>query len=247
MDRGSIIVFAGLVGMATLITLAGWLAADREDPPQQQVFDREMAGAYVKAGCWQCHSVSTLRDELVKSFGAPAGGELPVGPDLAGIARLYHSDWHEAHLWDPQAVVAGSQMPAQRFLFEETADGPRLNALGVKVTEFLMTLDAPSQIRAPWPTGEHETPSGNAARGRSLFPHYCAGCHGETGHGDGTAARWFKHTRPPAKLAQGEAYHASVFDTLTNGLPGTGMPSFHHLPSQDRADLAAYASELLGR
>ncbi|MBK8205955.1 MAG: c-type cytochrome [Planctomycetes bacterium] len=246
------IVSIGLVSLAALILLVGWFAADPADVEPvaaEQAFDRGLAEAYVKAGCWQCHSVETLRDQLNAEFGAGAGGHLPVGPDLSGIALQGHPDWHVAHFWDPAAVVAGSQMPAQRQLFE----GEQLNARGRDVIKFLMTLDAPSPLRAPWPVGNHEAQAGDAGRGKTLFRQHCAGCHGDAGNGDGPAARWFVATRPPAKLAQGEAYRISgdarqaVFDTLSNGLPGTGMPSFFRLSVQDRADLTEYTVKLLGK
>lgn len=246
------IVSVVLVCLAALMLLVGWFAADSaevEPATSQQAFDRDLAEAYVKAGCWQCHSVETLRGQLDAEFGAGAGGNQPVGPDLSGMALQFHPDWHVAHFWDPGAVVAGSQMPAQRQLF----DGEQLNARGREVIEFLMTLDAPSPLRAPWPTGEYSAPPGDATQGKTLFRRHCAGCHGDAGNGDGPAARWFVTTRPPAKLAQGEAYRIggdarhAVFGTLSNGLPGTGMPSFFRLSVQDRADLTEYTATLLGK
>lgn len=245
-------VAAGLVGLAALILLVAWLAADPAEPelrPGKQAFDRELAQAYVDAGCWQCHSIQTLREELAENFGRPAAGELPLGPDLSGIATQYHPDWHVAHFAVPDQVVHGSQMPAQRHLFE----GDKLNELGRNVVKFLMTLDAPGTLRKPWPTGDHKAPIGNAESGRALFAQHCAGCHGDAGLGEGPAARWFVGTRPPAKLAQGEAYRlggnpgGGVYATLTNGLPGTGMPSFHELSDQQRADLTEHVLELLGK
>lgn len=245
-------VAAGLVGLATLILLVAWLAADPVEPepqPGKQAFDRELAQAYVDAGCWQCHSIQTLSAELTEHFGKPAAGELPLGPDLSGIATQYHADWHTAHFAMPDSVVHGSLMPAQRHLFE----GDKLNELGRNVVKFLMTLDAPGTMRPHWPTGEHQAPAGNADSGKALFAQHCAGCHGESGNGNGPAARWFVATRAPVKLAQGEAYRLGddprqgVYNTLTNGLPGTGMPSFHHLGEQQRADLTEYTLQLLGK
>jgi mono/diheme cytochrome c family protein len=242
-------VAVALVLLAALMLLAGWLAADEESPDRQtedQPFNADLAAAYVKAGCWQCHSVSTLDDELTQNFGAQAAGDLPVGPDLAGIGSLYHPDWHVAHFWEPQSVVAGSQMPAQRFLFE----GKKLTPLGAQVVDFLLTLRAPGDLRAPWPVVVHSSPGGDAARGRELFLAHCSGCHGDGARGDGPAARWIINARKPANLAAGQVFRGkdrdAVFTTITNGLPYTAMPSFHNLPEQDRADLSEYVAGLLG-
>lgn len=252
MGNAQAIVAAGLVALATLILLVAWIAADPVEPepqPGQQTFNRELAQAYVDAGCWQCHSIQTLSHELTENFGKPAAGDLPLGPDLSGIATQYHPDWHAAHFAMPDNVVHGSLMPAQRQLFE----GDKLNELGRNVIKFLMTLDAPGTMRPPWPTGDHDVPHGNALAGKALYAQYCAGCHGQDGNGDGPAARWFLATRAPVKLAQGEAYRLgddarkAVYHTLTNGVPGTGMGSFHHLSDQQRADLTEYAMQLMGR
>jgi mono/diheme cytochrome c family protein len=237
-----------MVGLAALMLLAGWIASDDEQEvaPVEQPFNAELAAAYVKAGCWQCHSVSTLDDELTQAFGTQAAGDLPVGPDLAGVGTQYHPDWHVAHFWEPQSVVAGSQMPAQRFLFE----GEQLTPLGAKVVDFLLTLRAPGDLRAKWPDSEHTSPAGDASRGRELFQTNCSGCHGEGARGDGSAARWFTNERKPADFVTGQVFRGkdrdAVFTTITNGLPYTAMPSFHHLPEQDRADLAEYVAGLLG-
>jgi cytochrome c oxidase cbb3-type subunit II len=47
-------------------------------------------------------------------------GDMRIGPDLRNVgARRDDPDWHYQHLYDPRLTVAGSTMPAFRFLFEE--------------------------------------------------------------------------------------------------------------------------------
>ena len=235
--------------LAVVLTVAGWVAAPAatEGDAHSQEFDPELAAAYVKAGCWQCHSISTLESQFAEAFGPVAASQQPVGPDLAGIGANLHPEWHMAHLWDPQSVVADSRMPARRFLFDGDS---RLGPLGVQVVEFLHTLKVPSETRMPWPTAPLAAPLGEPSAGKELFATHCAGCHGTAGRGDGPAARWIRNPRPPANLAAGELLRGrdadAIYTTITNGIPTTAMPSFQHLPAAERADLAAYVTALAG-
>lgn len=237
--------------LALLFFLAGFIArgpaeVEPDYPPQE--FDGKLAQAYVEAGCWQCHSITTLREELTENFGAEAAGLHPIGPDLAGVGNRYHPDWYEAHFWKPDDVYAMSRMPAQRYLFVP-GDPPKLTGQGERIVRFLLTLKTPSRINKPWPTARVTAPQGNAARGAELFQRECAGCHGAAGEGNGPAARFFDVTRKPPALGKGELIllrddeppQDTIFTIITNGLPMTGMPGFaHRLSDQDRADITAY-------
>ncbi len=49
----------------------------------------------------------------------PLLGTMRTGPDLFNIGvRQPSADWHLGHLFQPRAYVAGSTMPAYRFLFD---------------------------------------------------------------------------------------------------------------------------------
>src|SRR5205807_9462690 len=74
------------------------------------------------------------------------------------------------------------------------------------------------------------------ARGRDVYRAAgCAACHGETGHGDGPAARDLREetglpVRPadlryPSRFENG-AEPADIYRTLVTGLDGTPMPSY---------------------
>ncbi len=88
---------------------------------------------YTREGCYTCHSqqIRALRDEVERygHFSLAAEnmydhpfqwGSKRIGPDLARVGGKYSSDWHYAHLINPQSVVPESLMPHYAFL----ADAP---------------------------------------------------------------------------------------------------------------------------
>ncbi|MCC6572499.1 MAG: c-type cytochrome [Planctomycetes bacterium] len=262
--RPRVVIAISLLLLAVVAGIAG-AALPKPDPapdtppPERQHFDRELAQAYVDSGCWRCHSVSTLEREMTAAFGAPAAGARPLGPDLAGIGGLYSNGWHLAHLWRPQDVVAHSQMPEQQPSFNA------IIAMQIKtivpnrlLLRFLQSLDVPGRERATWPRGEHKLPRpGSIVAGQKLFAEFCAGCHGPEARGDGPAAKWFKQAgdKPPADIGGAKMVWRTlraplpslddIYSTITNGLPGSGMPSFARtLSDAQRSDLVAYIAEL---
>jgi high-affinity iron transporter len=83
-------------------------------------------------------------------------------------------------------------------------------------------------------------------RGRALYAAQCAACHGGTGAADGPAARGLDPP-PIAFTDRRRADERSIFalyQVVTQGLEGTGMASFAHLPEEDRWALALYAGNL---
>lgn len=89
--------------------------------------------------------------------------------------------------------------------------------------------------------------------GRAAYQQHCARCHGPEGKGDGDDA---KRLYPrPRDLAEGVFKFRStatgtaptdedLFNTLTNGLPGTGMPDWGHLDEGMRWQLVDYLKSL---
>lgn len=84
------------------------------------------------------------------------------------------------------------------------------------------------------------------ARGKVLYTEGCAGCHGVTGAGDGSAGAGLD-PRPRNFLADGDMRVASptrAFNAITEGVPGTAMPAFTNLSASQRWDLAFYVFSL---
>jgi caa(3)-type oxidase subunit IV len=99
-----------------------------------------------------------------------------------------------------------------------------------------------SKFKKPWVS----TPE-LIAHGKELFAVQCVACHGPLGHGDGPAAsalvphprnftsdQGWSHGRKPSQ----------VFNTISNGSPGTGMAGFGTLPADDRWSLAQFVLSL---
>jgi len=82
--------------------------------------------------------------------------------------------------------------------------------------------------------------------GRSLYAAHCASCHGADGNGKGIASAGLNP--PPIAFTDKErAAERSVFalyQVIDQGIDGTSMASFAHLPAQDRWALALYVSSL---
>jgi cytochrome c oxidase cbb3-type subunit I/II len=86
-------------------------------------------------------------------------------------------------------------------------------------------------------------------RGKTVYERRCVGCHGDRGDGNGAAATFldprprnftlgvFKfRTTPSGSLpTDGDLYR-----TLTRGVRGTAMPTWHELPEKDRMAVIAY-------
>jgi mono/diheme cytochrome c family protein len=80
---------------------------------------------------------------------------------------------------------------------------------------------------------------GNPKTGRTIYDKHCIACHGKTGKGIGT----LPDLSDPATLA-GRA-DAQLFDKITNGGRGSGMPAWGSvLSEQQRWDVLAYIKTL---
>lgn len=86
----------------------------------------------------------------------------------------------------------------------------------------------------------------NYARGRTLYAENCASCHGPNGNGKGVASAGLD----PAPIAFTDKVRASersifaLYQVIEQGLDGTSMASFAHLPPQDRWALAFFVGSL---
>lgn len=84
------------------------------------------------------------------------------------------------------------------------------------------------------------------ADSQKLFIQNCAGCHGETGQGNGALAA--ELAPPPTNFMDKErASNRSVlglYDAITNGIEGTAMTAFGHLTEKQKWSLAFYTGSL---
>src|SRR3546814_493126 len=96
----------------------------------------------------------------------------------------------------------------------------------------------------PVPLAPRSAP--DLARGAALYREQCAACHGTSGAADGPGAVGMDP--PPIAFTDRErAGQRSLFaleQVIAQGLDGTAMLSFGHLPPQDRWALAFYAGTL---
>lgn len=149
-----VISIGGLVEIIPLFTIESTIERVKGVRPYSPL---ELAGRdiYVREGCYLCHSqqIRPLRDEVERyghySLAAESMYDHPfqwgskrIGPDLARVGGKYSTEWHVAHLANPQDVVPESVMPSYAFLGRHllrTADiGLRLRTqktLGVPYTD----------------------------------------------------------------------------------------------------------------
>jgi len=134
--------------------------------------------------------------------------------------------------------------PEQQALLTQAANLQRAldgKAEAEQVAEIAHGLAAALLAAYPVPQAPKKVPS--VARGAALFDQNCASCHGVTGDGHGPDAA--KLDTPPIAFTDTDrARQRSLFalyQVITQGLDGTGMPSFDGLPAEDRWALALYA------
>lgn len=85
-------------------------------------------------------------------------------------------------------------------------------------------------------TGEYPVEKPSLNSGREIFNSNCAGCHGEKGEGLAFKGA-FNFSNNELMISKNSS---AFFDAVTNGIPGTAMPSFGKLPVQQRWDVVAY-------
>ena len=75
--------------------------------------------------------------------------------------------------------------------------------------------------------------------GKKLFQRECSGCHGNEGRGNGR-----RRTPPLATSHVRQADPGTLFWILRNGSGSHAMPSFSHLPEQQRWQIITYLHSL---
>lgn len=86
-------------------------------------------------------------------------------------------------------------------------------------------------------------PSKIIEKGKTLFATNCSSCHGTEGKGDGLAAAALnpapRNFHSLEGWTNGRDFN-SMYSTLQNGVPGTGMIAYEYLPVEDRISIIQY-------
>src|SRR5438128_9787422 len=104
--------------------------------------------------------------------------------------------------------------------------------------------------RLPFPLPPSPFPVQDTVKGKAVYVKWCAGCHGETGAGDGPAAAYML---PRPRNFTGAVYKirttasgqlptdADLLRVIDEGLPGSAMPAWKgRLSDAERRDVLAY-------
>lgn len=99
----------------------------------------------------------------------------------------------------------------------------------------------------PMTLGGREVSADTLNQGRDLYFKYCVSCHGESGAGDGPAARSLKF--PPRDFRAAEfsfaptgalPTHEALVERIKTGVPERGMPPWTGMREEDLSALADY-------
>ena len=124
---------------------------------------------------------------------------------------------------------------------------------GAVLARMLVVVVVVGAVRLPAP-GSGLLAQGDSLRGKAVYQKWCLGCHGETGEGNGPAA---KYMLPPPRdftravyqirtTASGELpTDADVERVVAEGMGGTAMPEWKSkLTAGERKDVVAYVKTL---
>lgn len=192
----------------------------------------------------------------------PAGVALPLKPsdfrDKAGVAEMRDNYW----FW---RVSEGGQ--SEPFKSKGSAMPPWKGALSVQdrwaVMAYQHTFSGHDGPHVPW---EHPK---SVVVGHDIFNMSCVACHGAQGKGDGSVGATLSPRRAPQprdltgkefKLRSTPSGHlpttADLVRTVTEGIRSEGgpltiglrgyriMPSFRHMPEEQRLELVEYVKSL---
>lgn len=109
----------------------------------------------------------------------------------------------------------------------------------------------PPAFREPMTLGGREVAAETLNHGRDLYRMHCVSCHGETGAGDGAAARSLNF--PPRDFRAAEfsfaegvgdgpklPSHEALVERIRQGVPERGMPTWKGMRDEDLSALADY-------
>lgn len=135
---------------------------------------------------------------------------------------------------------AGLQAQAARLrqAIDARADGTDIAAISTALS---------NSLRKSYPVTESPRNAPDVAAAAQLFQDNCSACHGETGAGDGAAGMGMEPAPTdfldPARQRLRSAF--GLYNVISLGVEGTGMPSFAHLPEETRWALAFYVGQMI--
>ncbi len=178
-------------------------------------------------------------------------GSRRMGPDLARIGGKYGDDWHYKHMENPSSMVTKTNMPSYTFLNDSKVDPEftrkKMQVLGFPYTDAeIKALDGKSDMDAiiaymqklgtDLPDTYRAAVSAKGLRksdvnplagnpeaieeGEEIYEASCASCHGE--HREGCIG---------PELPADTYGDAELFDVISGGVSGGGMPAFTNLGS----------------
>jgi len=148
-----VISFAGLIEIVPNFAKAGRPLVDMTP---RTVLELAGKNVYMKDNCIACHSqmIRPFKSETDRYGKYSLSGEYAydrpflwgskrTGPDLHRIGNYRTTDWHEAHMLNPPAIVPGSIMPAYDHQFTNIADIETAYAEAVTVKNVFHTPYGP--------------------------------------------------------------------------------------------------------
>lgn len=174
--------------------------------------------------------------------------------DYAGAVRdgqiLSTSEYAEMTEFAGQVSTRITALPStrQRNALERDALALQQAVTGKVSPEVVskMARELGSALLAAYPVPLAPSKAPNLKRGAVLYSEQCSACHGETGAGNGPSADGL--TPPPINFTDmNRARQRSIFglyQVIEQGIDGTAMAGFAHLPANERWALAFYVGQI---
>ncbi len=183
-----------------------------------------------------------LLDYLAVDYGgAVADGKVKDQSEFSEMQEFAQTAEHQLAELPDRAEKAGLLQQAATL---KTAIAARASA--ADVGERARGLAAGLLAAYPVPVAPSKAPS--LQQGQALYAAQCASCHGAQGRGDGPLAAQLNP--PPVAFSDRDRARArslfSLHQTISNGVPGTSMPSFASLSDDDRWALSFFSVLVAG-
>jgi cytochrome c oxidase cbb3-type subunit 2 len=228
---------------------------------------------YVRTQDWDYGSVRVAQAGDYYEDQPPFLGSERQAPDLSLEGGLRSDGWHYAHFFNPRFTRPDSIMPPFHNLGRDRIEPliAYVQSLGGKIADERMERQRRwqreakegydrgpyanmewlhSRVPDQWMNMPNPYPSlpGSVARGAAVYQHFCIGCHGPVGDGEGPAApllRVHGGEAPPFNFTHLNNWDGPIggmiYYQVMNGITGTAMMAFKtELESEKIWDVANY-------